>query len=131
MTYFQGNGPFGLPPLTYAIISVGLALLIDQIIDNLITPRILAHALHVHPAGVLIAALIGASFLGLLGVILAAPMLATVTLLWRYVMRKMLDLDPWSEGEATYPAPLSLSRILAAIRNFWHTVSGRFIKSNQ
>ena len=131
VTYFQGGSPFGLPPLTYAIISVGLALLIDQIIDNLITPRILARALHVHPAGVLIAALIGASFLGLLGVILAAPMLATVTLLWRYVMRKMLDLDPWSEGEATYPAPLSLSRILAAIRNFWHTVSGRFIKSNQ
>ena len=131
VSYFQGSGPFGLPPLTYAIISVGSALLIDQIIDNLITPRILAHALHVHPAGVLIAALIGASFLGLLGVILAAPMLATVTLLWRYVMRKMLDLDPWSEGEATYPAPLSLSRILAAIRNFWHTVSGRFIKSNQ
>jgi predicted PurR-regulated permease PerM len=131
VTYFQGGGPFGLPPLTYAIISVGLALLIDQIIDNLITPRILARALHVHPAGVLIAALIGASFLGLLGVILAAPMLATVTLLWRYVMRKMLDLDPWSEGEATYPAPLSLSRILAAARNFWHIVSGRFIKSNQ
>ena len=30
VTYFQGSGPFGLPPLTYAIVSVGLALLIDQ-----------------------------------------------------------------------------------------------------
>jgi predicted PurR-regulated permease PerM len=131
VSYFQGSGPFGLPPLTYAIISVGLALLIDQIIDNLITPRILARALHVHPAGVLIAALIGASFLGLLGVIIAAPMLATVTLLWRYVMRKMLDLDPWSEGETEYPSPLSISLILAAVRKFWDTVSRWFVKSSQ
>ncbi len=110
---------------------MGLAFLIDQTIDNLVTPRILARALHVHPAGVLIAALIAASFLGLLGVIIAAPMLATVTLLWRYMMRKMLDLDPWSEGETTYPPPLSISLILAAIRNFWHTVRGRFVKSSQ
>ncbi len=131
VSYFQGSGPFGLPPLTYAIISVGLALLIDQIIDNLITPRILARALHVHPAGVLIAALIAASFLGLLGVIIAAPMLATVTLLWRYMMRKMLDLDPWSKGETEYPSPLSISLILASVRNFWHTVSGWFVKSSQ
>ncbi|MGA7194654.1 MAG: AI-2E family transporter [Anaerolineales bacterium] len=131
VAYFQGSGPFGLPPLTYAIVSVAVAFLIDQTFDNLITPRIIAHALHVHPAAVLIAALIAASFLGLLGIIIAAPMLATVTLFWRYIMRKMLDLDPWSEGETTYPPPLSISRILAAVRNFWHTVRGRFVKSSQ
>ncbi len=131
VAYFQGSGPFGLPPLTYAIVSVAVAFLIDQTIDNLVTPRILAHALHVHPAAVLIAALIAASFLGLLGVIIAAPMLATVTLFWRYIMRKMLDLDPWSEGETSYPPPLSISLILAVVRNFWHTVRGRFVKSSQ
>ncbi len=131
VAYFQGSGPFGLPPLTYAIVSVAVAFLIDQIFDNLITPRIIAHALHVHPAMVLIAALIAASFLGLLGFIIAAPMLATVTLFWRYIMRKMLDLDPWLEGEETYPSPLSISAILAAVRKFWDTVCGRFAKSSQ
>ena len=131
VAYFQGSGPFGLQPLTYAIVSVAFAFLIDQTFDNLITPRILARALHVHPAAVLIAALIAASFLGLLGVIIAAPMLATVTLFWRYITRKMLDLDPWPEGETTYPPPLSISIILAAVRNFWHTVRGRFVKSSQ
>ncbi len=130
VTYFQGMGPFGLPPLTYAIISVGLAFLIDQIIDNLITPRIFAHALHVHPAGVLIAALIAASFLGLLGVIIAAPILATVTLIWRYTMHKMLDLDPWPEGEETYPQPFSISRVPVAVRRFWRSVKERFSNSN-
>jgi predicted PurR-regulated permease PerM len=130
VAYFQGKALFGLPPLTYAIVSVGLAFLIDQIFDNLVTPRMFAHVLHVHPAAVLIAALIAASFLGLLGIIIAAPMLATVTLFWRYTMRKMLDLDPWADGEAAYPAPLSISRLLAAFRNFWHTVREKlFMKS--
>lgn len=130
VAYFQGSGPFGLRPLTYAIVSVACAFLIDQTFDNLVTPRILARALHVHPAAVLIAALIAASFLGLLGVIIAAPMLATVTLFWRYMMRKMLDLNPWSEGETAYPPPLSISRILAALHNVWHTLRGRFVKSS-
>jgi predicted PurR-regulated permease PerM len=130
VAYFQGSGPFGLPPLTYAIVSVAFAFLIDQTFDNLITPRIIARALHVHPAAVLIAALVAASFLGLLGVIIAAPMLATVTLFWRYTMRKMLDLDPWSDGETAYPAPLSISRILAGVRKLWHTVYGWFVKSS-
>jgi len=66
-----------------------------------------------------------------LGFIIAAPMLATVTLFWRYIMRKMLDLDPWLEGEETYPPPLSISGILAALRKFWDTMRGRFAKSSQ
>ncbi|HUH98215.1 MAG TPA: AI-2E family transporter [Anaerolineales bacterium] len=130
VTYFQGSGLFGLLPLSYALASVAVAFLIDQTFDNLVTPRIFARALHVHPAAVLIAALVAASFLGLLGIIIAAPMLATVTLFWRYTVRKMLDLDPWPEGESTYPPPLSLARILVAVRNFWHTVRGRLIKSS-
>jgi len=46
-------------------------------------------------------------------------------------MRKMLDLDPWSEGEASYPSPLSIATVLPAVRNFWHTMRGRFFRSNQ
>jgi hypothetical protein len=55
----------------------------------------MARTLKVHPAAVLVAALIAANLLGLLGVVIAAPFLATILLLGRYVMRKMFDLDPW------------------------------------
>jgi hypothetical protein len=37
--------------------------------------------------------------LGIVGVIVAAPGLASITMLGRYVVRKMLDLDPWPEEE--------------------------------
>jgi predicted PurR-regulated permease PerM len=95
VTFFQPFKPFGLDPLFYTGIVVVVTLSVDQVIDTLITPRIMARTLKVHPAAVLVAALIAANLLGLLGVVIAAPFLATILLLGRYVMRKMFDLDPW------------------------------------
>ena len=117
IAYFQPGNGLGLSPTTYAIMCVILALLIDQIFDNVVSPRIIAGALKVHPAAVLVAAIIAANIVGLLGVIVAAPILATVALFWRYTMRKMLDLDPWPEGD-TVPLPPPGSQFIARIRQF-------------
>ena len=117
IAYFQPGNGLGLSPTTYAIMCVILALLIDQIFDNVVSPHIIAGALKVHPAAVLVAAIIAANIVGLLGVIVAAPILATVALFWRYTMRKMLDLDPWPQGD-TVPLPPPGSQFLARIRQF-------------
>ena len=55
----------------------------------------MADALAVHPAAILVAALVGANLIGITGMILAAPVLATIQLLFRYVFRKLFDRDPW------------------------------------
>jgi predicted PurR-regulated permease PerM len=128
VTFFQTYKPFDLQPVIYTAIVVGFAVLIDQIIDNLIAPRIMANALKVHPAAVLIAALVAASLLGLLGVVIAAPLLATCTLLVRYIMRKMFDLDPW-DGEEVYPEPSPYSRLIGRARRFWRTLNLKRNKS--
>jgi len=99
VTFFQPFRPFDLNPLLYTGIVVVVTLSVDQVIDTLITPRIMARTLKVHPAAVLVAALIAANLLGLLGVVIAAPFLATILLLGRYVMRKMFELDPWPPVE--------------------------------
>ena len=91
----------------------------DQIMDNLVTPRIIAQALRVHPAAVLIAALIALRVLGLVGVVVAAPILATVALIWNYTMRKMLDLDPWPQGAPAPPPPVRPAGIWISLRKFW------------
>ena len=104
VTYFQPDKPFGLQPLAYMALVVITTTVIDWIIDNLIAPRIMARSLRVHPAAVLVTALISANLIGILGVVIAAPLLATITLLGRYTMRKMLDIDPWAGGESV-PAP--------------------------
>ena len=111
------------PPLYYTLLVLIIALVIDQIFDNIVSPRILSDALKVHPAAVLVAAIIAANLFGLLGVVVAAPILATATLLWKYIMRKMLDLDPWPEQEIHQPPPPPGSRLLVSIRRFFRTFS--------
>ena len=112
VTFFQPYKPFGLDPLVYMGIVVVVTLSVDQVIDTLITPRIMARTLKVHPAAVLVAALIAANLLGLLGVVIAAPFLATILLLGRYVMRKMFDLDPWPPVETELHPPAGTEWII-------------------
>ena len=114
VTYFQSPTPFHLEPLTYMLIVVITTTVIDWIIDNLIVPRIMAQTLRVHPAAVLVTALIAANLLGILGVVIAAPFLASIMLLGRYTMRKMLDLNPWPPGDTASAHPISFEWITRA-----------------
>jgi predicted PurR-regulated permease PerM len=107
VTYFQRPTPFGMEPLTYMLMVVITTTIIDWIIDNLVVPRIMAQTLRVHPAAVLVTALIAANLLGIIGVVIAAPFLASIMLLGRYTMRKMLDLNPWPPGETVPVQPIS------------------------
>ena len=120
VTYFQTPTPFGMEPLTYMLMVVITTTVIDWIIDNLVVPRIMAQTLRVHPAAVLVTALIAANLLGILGVVIAAPFLASVMLLGRYTMRKMLDLNPWPPGETVPAQPISFEW-LGRIRDYLET----------
>lgn len=114
VTYFQRPTPFGMEPLTYMLMVVILTTILDWIIDNLVVPRIMARSLRVHPAAVLVTALIAANLLGIIGVVIAAPFLASVMLLGRYAMRKMLDLDPWPPGDMAPAPPISFEWLARA-----------------
>ena len=95
VTSFQVPKPFGLTPWVYTVVVIACALLVDQIFNNLIIPRIMAKALKVHPAAVLISAIIAANLIGLIGLLIAAPLLATLILIGRYTIRKLLNQDPF------------------------------------
>jgi predicted PurR-regulated permease PerM len=97
VTIFQGGNYFGLAPIYYTLLCIGLCVLVDQTYDNLVSPRIMGRSLGVHPAAVLVVALFAANLIGLIGLILAAPVLASATLIGRYIIRKMLDRDPWAD----------------------------------
>jgi len=118
VTYFQGGYPFGISPLGYTAIAIITALVIDQVFDNLVTPRLMANSLKVHPAYVLIAAIIVANLIGILGVIVAAPLLATLQLVGRYTFRKLVDRDPWPPEEDIIP-PRRVPKWIRKIRNWW------------
>jgi predicted PurR-regulated permease PerM len=119
VTYFQGPNPFGLAPLLYSFLAILVALLIDQVYDNLVAPRIIASSLKVHPAFVLIAAIIAANLLGILGLVIAAPLLATLQLVGRYTTRKLLDRDPWPPNEDLIQ-PVRTPKWLNRLQGLWH-----------
>lgn len=99
VAYFQPANYFGLEQWQFVLLLLVCAIIVDQIFDNLISPRIYSSALNVHPAAVLVTAIIAANFIGFIGLLMAAPVLATLTLFSKYAMRKMLDLPPWPEEE--------------------------------
>ena len=123
VSYFQVYKLFGLSPFYYSLLVLLIAIVIDQVFDNVVSPRILSDALKVHPAAVLVAAIIAANLFGLLGVVVAAPILATAALLWKYTMRKMLDLTPWPEEELRQPPPRS--RAMVSVRRFFRGLGAK------
>jgi len=123
VSYFQVYKLLGLSPFYYTLLVLIIALVIDQIFDNIVSPRILSDALKVHPAAVLVAAIVAANLFGILGVVVAAPILATATLLWKYTMRKMLDVDPWPDEELHHSPPPFGSRLIVQVRRFLRNLS--------
>jgi predicted PurR-regulated permease PerM len=99
VAFFQSANYFGLEPWIYTVVVVGLCLILDAVLDNIIVPKFHGDTLGLHPAAVLVAALIAARLIGFVGLVLAAPVLATMVLVSRYFLRKMLDQDPWPPSE--------------------------------
>jgi predicted PurR-regulated permease PerM len=108
---FQGATVFGLLPFPYALVVVGCALVTDVIMDNFVSPRIMSDALGVHPAVVLISVLVGAKLLGFVGVLVAAPFVATLKMLFNYVFKKLTDQDPWEDVKIV-AAPVPIRRLI-------------------
>jgi predicted PurR-regulated permease PerM len=116
VSYFQGYALFGLEPIIYALLVVGIAWVTDLLLDNFVATRIMADVLQVHPAAVMVAAIVGASFLGVIGILLAAPVLATILLGMDYVLSKLFDQDPWSRIKLTPTNPPQAPIIKAIYR---------------
>ncbi|HSJ29425.1 MAG TPA: AI-2E family transporter [Acidimicrobiia bacterium] len=98
----QGSTRFDVSNVVFALIVVGAYILIQQIESNLITPRILGGAMAVSPLAILIGILVGFSAAGVVGAVVAVPVVATGREVLGYVMAKLVDEDPYPDGA---PAP--------------------------
>lgn len=85
-------------PVWFALIVLGIYTLIQQIENNFLVPRIIGRSLNLHSLIVFIGALAGASIAGVLGILLAAPILASGRIIIKYIYNKLLDLPPFPEG---------------------------------
>lgn len=119
---FQNTTAFGLDSFSYALLVTASAWLLDNIYDNTVTPRVMGGALKLHPAAIMVAAIVGANLFGLMGMFLAAPVLASLKLVFQYTQRKMLDKDPWEGMEREYSRASDLpltGRIAKKLQDFF------------
>jgi predicted PurR-regulated permease PerM len=89
---FQESNWMGLSPGAYVLIVLGAFVIIQQIENNILVPRIIGHSLRLNPLIVLLAALAGGILAGVLGVLLAAPTVATLRMWLGYFYSKIVGL---------------------------------------
>jgi predicted PurR-regulated permease PerM len=95
--------PF-LSGLPYALIVGVVWTLIQNLEAIYLVPRVMGGNLNLHPVMVIIGVLAGASVAGAIGIILAAPSMATIRLFGQYIYGKLFDLDPFPQPELRPPS---------------------------
>ncbi len=80
-----------MSPFWFAALLAGIYGLVFQLENYYLVPRIMGRRLQLHPFVVILGALAGASIAGVLGILLAAPTLATARLFILYVYAKLTD----------------------------------------
>ena len=95
---FQPTNWLGLNPLAYAIVIAVVSIVLQQLENNLLVPRIIGKSVGLHPVLVIVGALVGASLAGIAGLLLAAPILATLKGIGRYLYAKMFDMPAWPDA---------------------------------
>ncbi len=87
----QGYAPFGWSQLTLAI-AVALAYtILRQLEDNFVMPFLIGRLVHLHPLIVIFAVLAGAALWGILGLLLAVPVAATLKIVLTYLHGKLRE----------------------------------------
>ena len=97
---FLGSSWLPIPNLWFALV-VGLTYFLLQQFENLyLVPRVVGSRVRLHPAVVIVGVLAGLQLGGILGVLLAAPAIASARVLLGYAYGKLFDTEPFRPIEA-------------------------------
>lgn len=107
---FMGSVYLPLSNFWFAVLVLGIYTLIQQLENAYLVPRILGRRLQLHPVVVFIGVLAGGFLAGTIGVLLAAPVIATFRVVLGYLYAKLLDQEPFppefSEAGEVYPGEI-------------------------
>ncbi len=106
-----GSTHFAISNLTFALLVAIFYLLVQFMENQFIVPRILGKAVDLHPLVVLVGALAAGSQFGILGIFLAAPMIASGKEIIIYLYDKILETPPG-------PAPVEQKSFWKDVRAF-------------
>lgn len=100
---FQDGNFWGLNPLGFALLVLAASILIQQVENNILYPRIIGHSLNLNPLVVLLALLAAGTLAGVVGLLLAAPTVATLRLLISYLYWKVVGVEAFAPPQTLAP----------------------------
>ncbi|HKC90060.1 MAG: AI-2E family transporter [Chloroflexi bacterium] len=101
--------PWGLSQIWYVAVVAVMYTILRHSEDYFVIPLVIGRIVKLHPAVVIFSLLTGGALYGLLGVLIAVPVAATLRLVLIYVGAKLRDEDPFpqleQELDVPHPAP--------------------------
>jgi len=106
--------PWGLSQIWYVAVVAVMYTVLRHAEDYFVIPLVIGRIVKLHPAVVIFSLLTGGALYGLLGVLVAVPVAATLRLVLIYLGAKLRDEDPFpqleQELEVPHPAPPAATR---------------------
>jgi len=99
----QGSDLFAINNFVFALIVIGLYIFINFLENTIVVPRVMGDSVKLHPLVVIIGVLVGASVWGILGALLAAPVIASGREITRYLYSHVIGEEPFQHVDQ--PAP--------------------------
>jgi len=116
---FQGSNWLPVNNLVFALIVVGLYVVITQIESVYLIPRLVGRRVNLHPAVTFAGIISAALVFGFLGVLLITPTIASVRVLLAYIFHKLWDQEPFesnfTQSDVRIPGLIAGHRIQAVI----------------
>jgi predicted PurR-regulated permease PerM len=100
LALFEGSTRFSMHPLLFAVLVGATYGIIQLFEDSVLTPSIQGHAVEMPPPVIMLSVLVGAHEFGLLGGILAVPVVVSARVILGYLYAKAHGRDPFLELDA-------------------------------
>jgi predicted PurR-regulated permease PerM len=95
LALFVGSTWIPIPNWAFMLLVIGLHLFYEQFDLNYLIPRIIGRRVHLPPLVVILGIVTGALLAGVMGIILAAPTIASARVLGRYIYANLFDQEPF------------------------------------
>jgi hypothetical protein len=123
----QGSTHWEVNNFIFALMVIGFYILVQQVENNFIVPRVLGGAVELHPLVIMGGVVVGTSVAGIVGALLAAPVIASGKEIMSYLYAKILSQDPFPPTqEAPQKEPVSWQEQLQMLLTRWKRFSAQW-----
>ncbi len=107
----QGSSHFGMSNWVFTLIVIAFYIAVQQFENLFIVPKVMSKAVKLHPLVLILGIFVGAMSYGIMGAILAAPVIASLKEIIRYLYMKIrglpvavdIPVEPASNGSIRFP----------------------------